>query len=73
MQRSTHLHVEHEIGKGRPIVTNVSRDSPASREWPKGVPHLLASGLDQLAQLASSSASALTIFLGDAPDSLAKR
>lgn len=40
---------------------------PAIRECPNSVPHLLASGLDQLAHLASSSASALTIFPGDAP------
>jgi hypothetical protein len=33
----------------------------------------IASGLDQLAHLSSSSASAPTIFLGDSPDSLAKR
>jgi hypothetical protein len=37
------------------------------------LPHILASGLDQLAHLSSSSASAFTIFRGDAPDSLAKR
>ena len=51
----------------------LSRDCPDSRGCPGVLPHLLASGLGQLAHLSSSSASALTIFLGDAPNSLAKR